>query len=782
MATFQLITKDFAPSATSGMSRDAWLQELNPTWNYGIDGVIAVQDAAGARRHGIFEIVMPSEEDILGFGELTKVELLLKVNGSNNATKVIAMIEIEEIWDEGTVTGAPGECSWDDAQLAVAWKKGGGAIDSDFGSIDAGERVIDTVPNGALETSVWRTFDLTPVLNMGDTKSFIHYILEGVGVNPSMDWYGTIAGSAANRPILRLTYKSYHPEGFTDDKDKLRVIPNPDDQNQPMLTWGGVDADDFLQYKLYRDTSPIAAIDGFTSAITTAHIASDYFEISGDHTLAFPVGSTFKVTGSTGNDGRWTVSAVVFTGGNTRITVDEDIADATADGDIHHGIWTSVDSAIVELIDAATLTNGTKYYYRLIAEDQDNHEDDALRSATVFFTKPDVTNDAVSPKMTPSGAQNVGTQTTLRVDSPQNIKRIFVDWQDGTESWYEFETVGTSKSVTHIYTEDPGVALTPDVRIEDELGFWSDVEAAGNTITPNDTTPDAKLQVNVKKEFVGEDITLNASLSQPKAGNATITKYEFERLATGLADDAGAVVADGGNTASTFKTNLVGLDDAYNKKIIMFTGGALAGEQRIVSDFVDITDFITVTVPFSGTPGAGDAFTVKDYYDNGTNPVHTFSTSDLSIATNTGKVRVTTSTALQDIDTVTYELISDTPEELLFSNRTKIHEIPHDMAYDKLHKSPIDADKIEYSFRMAIKAERITIFATTEFPEQEDDVGIVRDAYDNDKFIRIRVKSELESNEVLYDGFIESNVTLGHNYPDHKEWSFDMIVYSRSVV
>ena len=43
----------------------------------------------------------------------------------------------------------------------------------------------------------------------------------------------------------------------------------------------------------------------------------------------------FRVKGSTGNDGQYTVSTSEFTGGNTVITVTGTISDATADGDIY---------------------------------------------------------------------------------------------------------------------------------------------------------------------------------------------------------------------------------------------------------------------------------------------------------------------------------------------------------------------------------------------------------------------------------------------------------------
>lgn len=56
--------------------------------------------------------------------------------------------------------------------------------------------------------------------------------------------------------------------------------------------------------------------------------------IAGDHAELFPVTSQFTVIGSTLNDGIYTVQSVSVSGGNTIITTDEAIADATVDGEV----------------------------------------------------------------------------------------------------------------------------------------------------------------------------------------------------------------------------------------------------------------------------------------------------------------------------------------------------------------------------------------------------------------------------------------------------------------
>lgn len=709
---FALVTVDYQDYATDliGVSKDAKLDESNPTWNFGISTSLTILREGSDDEYIILEVVMPTEDDIIGFDLIEKVELLIYCSGVRadmTGTMTVAVVELpNEIWDEGTQNGAVGECSWDDAQSAVPWKNGGGAIKSSFGSIDDSETVIDTVVIEAFAsfTAGFRTFDLTPLLQMGDKKTCVFFCLAAGNVNNYVNTNSR--ENASNKPILRVTYRDYPPEGFEGDEN-LSIEPNPDNPFMPKLTWGAVKAIDFSQYKLYRSTSPITAIDGFKSAITAVSTGSDYFEIDGDHVDAFPVGSTFKVTGSTGNDGRWTVSAVSIVSGDTRIEVVEDVTDATVDGDIHHGIYTTTDSAIVEFLEDFTPTTGTRYYYRLIAEDQDNHEDDALKSSTVFWDVPDVTTRSLSP----SGAQNVGTEVTLTVTSDKPIKRVNVDWKDGSQAWYEFETVNTTQTIKHRYAKHSGGSpWNPVLVVEDDLGFWSFSFLTSNSITLSDTTPEAKLTVNVKSALEGDNVTLNAALSQPKASNATITKYEFKRYAA------------------------------------------------------------------------------DSWQDNGTDPIFTFSTSGFGTGTITASLRITTSTSLQDTDTTTYVLETATPTEITpgvtggLSIYTAIHELPHILTSDRSVGVPIGSAGVEHGFRLARRAERLTVHATTEYPYMEADIGLIRNAWINETYLRLTVKSEMETKDVQYDFIVDGDISLGHTTDNKINWSFPIRVITRTEV
>lgn len=69
-------------------------------------------------------------------------------------------------------------------------------------------------------------------------------------------------------------------------------------------------------------------------AITAVDQGADTFTISGNHASNFTGLSNVRVNGSTGNDKLYTLSSAVNSGGNTVVTVSEDIPDATVDGSL----------------------------------------------------------------------------------------------------------------------------------------------------------------------------------------------------------------------------------------------------------------------------------------------------------------------------------------------------------------------------------------------------------------------------------------------------------------
>jgi hypothetical protein len=96
-------------------------------------------------------------------------------------------------------------------------------------------------------------------------------------------------------------------------------------------------------------------------------------------------------------------------------------------------------------------------------------------------------------------------------------------------------------------------------------------------------------------------------------GVESVTPIEPFMLVPGL---EGAVVAsDGGNTATTFKTenpsgSLLDTTDDAKECLIAFLSGALAGQVRKVTAYNAATSFLTVDLAFSAAPSAGDVFKI----------------------------------------------------------------------------------------------------------------------------------------------------------------------------
>jgi hypothetical protein len=86
-------------------------------------------------------------------------------------------------------------------------------------------------------------------------------------------------------------------------------------------------------------------------AITAANTGTNKFTISGDFTTQIDATDEFTVTGSTGNDGDYTVVGVTANGSDTDIEV-ANVADATADGNINHSaLENAVRTASVDYAD-----------------------------------------------------------------------------------------------------------------------------------------------------------------------------------------------------------------------------------------------------------------------------------------------------------------------------------------------------------------------------------------------------------------------------------------------
>lgn len=77
------------------------------------------------------------------------------------------------------------------------------------------------------------------------------------------------------------------------------------------------------------------------------------------------------------------------------------------------------------------------------------------------------------------------------------------------------------------------------------------------------------------------------------------------------ADITGTVTTDGGNSATSFETDLASaVDDFYKDAYLKITSGALQGQIKKVTGYVGSTKIITVSGGFTGTPADGVTFDI----------------------------------------------------------------------------------------------------------------------------------------------------------------------------
>jgi len=92
-----------------------------------------------------------------------------------------------------------------------------------------------------------------------------------------------------------------------------------------------------------------------------------------------------------------------------------------------------------------------------------------------------------------------------------------------------------------------------------------------------------------------------------KVTNASIDDVDLA-YATG-GQPTGAVVTDGSNTSSTFKTDLSeATNDYWKDALLLFTSGSLIGQVKKISTYDGTTKFVTLSAALTGTPSSGDRF------------------------------------------------------------------------------------------------------------------------------------------------------------------------------
>jgi hypothetical protein len=165
--------------------------------------------------------------------------------------------------------------------------------------------------------SVWRRFQRLSSTPRQRYSDEVILFADSSGALKTVDEDGTVAAVAGAGSL----------PSPTDDGDVLTVVSGdwagaaPGGGSQPLKV---------VRFPFAFDTPgltgayPITAVDAPGGTIT----------IAGDHAAVLTAAGAFSVTGSTGNDGSFSVVSATFAAGSTTIDAGGPLFDATADGDV----------------------------------------------------------------------------------------------------------------------------------------------------------------------------------------------------------------------------------------------------------------------------------------------------------------------------------------------------------------------------------------------------------------------------------------------------------------
>lgn len=123
----------------------------------------------------------------------------------------------------------------------------------------------------------------------------------------------------------------------------------------------------------------------------------------------------------------------------------------------------------------------------------------------------------------------------------------------------------------------------------------------------NTTNQPAEISSTGRYSLVLTAAEMNANHLHVMISKSTIDDIDLI-YATG-GQPSGLIVANGGNSSTTFKTNLTSAtNDFWKDALCLFTGGTLAEQVKKVTAYDGTTKFLTVQGGFTGTPSASDSF------------------------------------------------------------------------------------------------------------------------------------------------------------------------------
>lgn len=198
-----LITWSFGENGTDSMTEvtlDTFLDEGDPSYNWGISSLLHSDGDAGSRRVVLlmFDLsVIPVTAEIVG------AVLSLTTWGANPSVERFTIHQILESWDEGTAFDEPGNSNWTVRTMAGAtWSAAGCNAPSSRSSTEVGEFfpdfVVDTLLTSTIDSVLIGGWVANPPSNFG-----FAIVTNG---NDGGSFWGK-AGPDGLRPSLEVTYR-----------------------------------------------------------------------------------------------------------------------------------------------------------------------------------------------------------------------------------------------------------------------------------------------------------------------------------------------------------------------------------------------------------------------------------------------------------------------------------------------------------------------------------------------------------------------------------------------
>jgi hypothetical protein len=286
------------------------------------------------------------------------------------------------------------------------------------------------------------------------------------------------------------------------------------------------------------------------------------------------------------------------------VTVDVDV-DAIAGG---HGVTIDTSDNTV----ADFWTSGADYQVRIEGVTVDGG------TLNVFIGSFSLENRMVAGYLVSTTIATLASQTSFTLtagsadnDAYNNCLAIVTDIASAVQKCIGriSDYVGATKTVT--LAADPGIftmAAKDRISIVASSALANVSSVGGTAQTANDDGADINA-IKTKTDSLTFTVANQVDANAVAVSGVAATADRLEAWMNGFL--TGTVEEGGGPTTTVFQTDAgEATDNHFNNSIIVFTGGALLGQARRISDYTAATGTMTVEPALTEAPSAGDTWIV----------------------------------------------------------------------------------------------------------------------------------------------------------------------------